>query len=183
MKILINLIILLTLASGVYAKKAQMDYPIKPVPFTDVQFTDSFWRPRRIAGGKNSRGEGKLLMPKSVVTGSDGVCYVSDSAEGKVVLFDMVGNTLGEIGGSAGLKGPAGLAVDPFGNVFIADTLNGRIVVLDRDGNLLREFTGTSDSDREGFIAPESVAVSNDGLLVVADTGRLSVSCFRLSYR
>ncbi len=46
MKTIINLIILLTLASEVYAKKAQMDYPIKPVPFTDVQFTDSFWQPR-----------------------------------------------------------------------------------------------------------------------------------------
>ncbi len=28
------------------AKKSQKDYPIKPVPFTDVQVTDHFWQPR-----------------------------------------------------------------------------------------------------------------------------------------
>ena len=28
------------------AKKPQRDYPIKPVPFTDVQLKDSFWQPR-----------------------------------------------------------------------------------------------------------------------------------------
>ncbi|MDZ7333408.1 MAG: glycoside hydrolase family 127 protein, partial [candidate division KSB1 bacterium] len=28
------------------SKKPQKDYPIKPVPFTDVQVTDQFWQPR-----------------------------------------------------------------------------------------------------------------------------------------
>ena len=32
--------------SGIKAQRKQMDYPIKPVPFTDVQFNDTFWQPR-----------------------------------------------------------------------------------------------------------------------------------------
>jgi len=32
--------------SGIYAQKENMDYPIKPVSFTEVRFADKFWQPR-----------------------------------------------------------------------------------------------------------------------------------------
>lgn len=41
--IILSVIVLLIAAC---AKKPQKDYPIKPVPFTDVQINDNFWQPR-----------------------------------------------------------------------------------------------------------------------------------------
>ena len=46
MKAIFLIIISLTIVSGIKAQRKQMDYPIKPVPFTDVQFSDTFWQPR-----------------------------------------------------------------------------------------------------------------------------------------
>jgi len=39
---LLTIILLITSC----AQKPQKDYPIKPVPFTDVQIKDNFWQPR-----------------------------------------------------------------------------------------------------------------------------------------
>ncbi len=42
---LFSLIVLVVLLSC-NRKETRNDYPIKPVPFTDVKFTDDFWKPR-----------------------------------------------------------------------------------------------------------------------------------------
>ncbi len=46
MKTIFYIMFLLAIVSGIKAQKTQMNYPIKPVPFTDVQLNDSFWQPR-----------------------------------------------------------------------------------------------------------------------------------------
>ena len=38
--------IFLAIISKAQLQETKMDYPIKPVPFTEVQFNDTFWRPR-----------------------------------------------------------------------------------------------------------------------------------------
>jgi uncharacterized protein len=44
MKRLVLFIVVVSIALRLSAQ--QRDYPIKPVPFTAVKFTDSFWLPR-----------------------------------------------------------------------------------------------------------------------------------------
>ena len=46
MKTFLLIIFSLSTVQGITAQRIQMDYPIIPVPFTDVQFNDSFWQPR-----------------------------------------------------------------------------------------------------------------------------------------
>lgn len=43
-KIMLSLFLIAVVVSC--ANKAKKDYPIRPVPFTDVKFTDNFWAPR-----------------------------------------------------------------------------------------------------------------------------------------
>jgi DNA-binding beta-propeller fold protein YncE len=100
-------------------------------------------------------------------------------------------------GGDVLLSQPSGVAVSPAGEIYVADTGNQRIVVLNAQGRFVRAMSelGTegegagageaADSkkkdkavDPRAFVAPTSLAFSEDGRLFVVDTGLKALVLF-----
>jgi len=149
---------------------------------SSLLFCDPFWRPVTTAGGKLEGGPGRLLDPRALTIDTDGSSYVCDAGTNRIIVFDMAGVPAGVIGRDADLNGPAGIANDGSGLLFVADTFNNRVVVLDRDGLMVLDLKELHDEAGE-LLRPEAVAVSPDGILVVADTGHFRILCFRLFYQ
>jgi DNA-binding beta-propeller fold protein YncE len=108
-----------------------------------------------------------------VIRGSDGIAWIADTKNNRVVSYDVSARTplaaFGTLGsGSGAFNNPSGIALDPTsGNVFVADRVNNRIVELADTGgkqiSVVRTLTG-------GFDRPEGVAVDAVGRIYVADT-------------
>jgi DNA-binding beta-propeller fold protein YncE len=84
-------------------------------------------------------------------------------------------------GTNESLSGPRGLDVGPDGHVYVADTNNSRIVVYDETGALQSTIgvpTTNTNSTLGTLFQPWDVAVSDDGLIYVADTWNHRVSVF-----
>lgn len=63
--------------------------------------------------------------------------------------------------------------------VFVADMGNNRIVEFTTDGTMTREF-GAAGSSLGEFVSPQSVTVTTDGRLIVADVGNKRVCSVNL---
>ena len=81
--------------------------------------------------------------------------------------------TVGERGDGPGqLRTPMGIAVDLRGRLIVADTGNRRVQVLGEDGQFVRQL-GID------LLRPMDAAVSEDGLVWVAEFGGDALLCFR----
>ena len=72
-----------------------------------------------------------LWGPRDIKMSPDGVVYVSDTGNKRIVLFDSEGNPISEFGEAGLMPGqfdePVGIAIDTQNHVFVADTWNQRI--------------------------------------------------------
>ncbi len=141
-----------------------------------------------------------LSNPRSIAIGLDGLRYILDTGNNRVVVLNSdgtfrqaYGSTCfvgeGESGGCIDPDGdgpleagdgqfrePWGIAVGADGMVFVADTWNGRIQVFDNQGNFLRKwgaFSTITEDNRDPYalFGPRGMAVTPAGNLLVADTG------------
>ena len=81
--------------------------------------------------------EAKLSSPEDLYY-RDGVLYIADSGNGRIVTYTLATGALSFLGEDI-LVNPTGLAVAPDGRVFVADYGASEIVVLSADGaELLR---------------------------------------------
>ncbi len=119
-----------------------------------------------------------LSFPNGVAVDGAGNVYVSDSNNGRVLMYDTSGTLRAQVGrgsGEGNLGLPRGLAVDGQGRVFVADT-TGQGVFLYRapsSGDRLLQFLGYVGGEgvSDGtFQYPNSVAVDARGRVYVADT-------------
>jgi len=120
----------------------------------------------------------KLNFPNGIAVDGAGNVYVSDSNNGRLLMFDAQSTIRGQIGrgtGQGNLGLPRGLAVDAQGRVFVADT-TGQGVFIYRapaDDSRRLEFLGFVGGEGAGdaqFEYPNSVAVDARGRMYVADT-------------
>ena len=141
-----------------------------------------------------------LANPRSIAIGADGLRYILDTGNNRVVVLNADGSFRlafgstcfleeGESGGCIDPDGagplavgdgqfrePWGIAVDAGGRVFVADTWNGRIQAFDSRGNFLRKwgaFSIIAEENRDPYtlFGPRGLAVTPAGNLLVADTG------------
>lgn len=141
-----------------------------------------------------------LVTPRSVAIGQDGLRYILDTGNNRVVALNPDGTfrlafgstcflSENENSGCTDLDGsgplqvgdgqfrePWGIAVGADGTVFVADTWNGRVQAFDSQGNFLRKwgaFSIINDENRDPFslFGPRGLAVMPTGNLLVADTG------------
>ena len=113
-------------------------------------------------------GEEALSSPSDICIASDGLIYVADSGNARIV----VGNTEGElvkIIGEGALTNPKGVFVTDNGDVYVADRDAGRIYIFNSDGKLIDEY-GKPNSplygDEVSFL-PIKIVVNDAGIMFV----------------
>ena len=141
-----------------------------------------------------------LVTPRSIAVGQDGLRYILDTGNNRVVVLNPDSSFRLEFGSSCFLsdgassgcadpdgggplelgdgqfREPWGIAVGVDGTIFVADTWNGRIQAFDSQGNFLSKwgvFSKISDENRDPYalFGPRGLAVMPTGNLLVADTG------------
>jgi DNA-binding beta-propeller fold protein YncE len=142
-------------------------------PFEKVLVID------RTASVVRTLGENdKLTFPNGVTVDAAGNVYVSDSNDGRLLVYGADGTVRAQVGRGAGqgnLGLPRGLAVDGQGRVFVADSTGQGVFVfstLSGDSQRLAYlgyFGGEGAADGS-FEFPNSVAVDARGRVYVADT-------------
>ncbi|MBQ8164783.1 MAG: YIP1 family protein [Clostridia bacterium] len=113
----------------------------------------------------------------ATTTGSANSQLRKINAAGKDVLyaghdFSDKGVTLG-----AGLQTFIDVSVDKDNNMFIIDSVYGRIYEYDADGRLLFAF-GSNGVGKGQFSLPSSIAVADDGDLLVLDSQKGTINVF-----
>jgi DNA-binding beta-propeller fold protein YncE len=128
-----------------------------------------------------------------IVVGPDGLIYVADTWNHRVMVLDAEGNLVRELGRSGEITdtgdstdpavspglfyGPRSIAIAD-GEIYVTDTGNERVQVFASDGTFLRAFGGTG-SEPGQLLEPVGIAIGPDGLVYVADTGNTRISVFQ----
>jgi DNA-binding beta-propeller fold protein YncE len=116
-------------------------------------------------------------FPNGVAADAAGNVYVADSNNGRMVVFDPLGNRLGAIGRGAGtgdLGLPRGMAIDDSGRIYVADVSQQGVQVyhlLTAGESAPRHVGrfGEEGSGDGGFRLPNAVAVDGRSRVYVAD--------------
>ncbi|MDP9363625.1 MAG: 6-bladed beta-propeller, partial [Chloroflexota bacterium] len=139
------------------------------------------------------------LGPTGVAVGPDGLVYVADTWNHRVVVLSSSGTIVRELGGPAGSDGTraaADVGDDPtavqdetsafFGpravavsddEIYVVDTGNERVQVFSIDGTFRRAWGGYGSGPGE-LIEPVGIALDAAGRVYVADSGNARVSLF-----
>jgi len=127
-----------------------------------------------------------------IVVGEDGLIYVADTWNHRVMVLDSNGQVVREIGRSGELTdtgdspdpaiqtglffGPRGVAVSG-GEIYVTDTGNERVQVFAPDGTFLRTFGGFGTGPAQ-LVEPVGIAIGPDNNVYVADSGNGRLSVF-----
>ncbi len=130
--------------------------------------------------GRNAASPQGFYGPRGVALGSDGLLYITDTGNKRVVVYQQTGRYVRQwgVGGSGvgELDEPVGIAVGRNGHVYVADARNRRIQVFSQAGKPLRRWPLASES-KEGRMEPY-VAVDRRGRVYVSDPASQTVSVY-----
>jgi len=124
----------------------------------DGKFLDPF--------GQKGSDPGQFRTPWLVAVSRDGVVLVTDKDSSRVQFFSKDGIYLHAIDVGAPIDG---LAVDAAGRIYTAHRKQKQIEQWSSAGQLSKTYTGI-EPGMKGFSEPQNLAVSDSGLLYVADT-------------
>ena len=121
-------------------------------------------------------GDVSVFIPIAVASGPDGRIYMSDSALGRVGIFDTKGKFIRFIEGD--FRRPTGLVIDRGrGVIYVCDTWSHIIYMYDLEGRKLGSI-GKRGQENGEFYYPTHLAVGKDGTLYVSDTMNFRVQFF-----
>jgi sugar lactone lactonase YvrE len=111
-------------------------------------------------------GEASLASPSDICLADDGLIYIADSGNKRIV----VGNAEGELVRTVGegtLKNPRGVFVTADGSIYVADRDAGKIFIFGSDGQLTGEYGKPASplyGDEVSFL-PIKIVVNNAGIM------------------
>lgn len=127
-----------------------------------------------------------------IIVGDDGLIYVADTWNHRVLVLDGAGQVVRELGLSGELTdienspdpflepglffGPRSVAVAD-SKIYVTDTGNERVQVFGSDGTFLHAFGGYG-SEPGKLLEPVGIAIGPDGNVWVADSGNSRLSVF-----
>lgn len=130
------------------------------------------------------------LGPTGIAVGFDGLIYVADTWNHRVVVLNSNGEavrefgTFGDTADSADASPQPGLFFGPRAvavtgdEIFVVDTGNERVQVFSPDGTFLRSWGGLGNGPSQ-FVEPVGIVVGPDGRVYVADSGNGRISVFQ----
>lgn len=130
-----------------------------------------------ITGG--AIGTAEFKAPSDLHISQEGLIYIADRGNNRVVVLDADGNFVREITSfkngdeTETFNSPSGVFVNKDNVLLICDTQNGRIVRLDKDDNFIDEITLTAgESLPADFVfSPSKVGVDSSGRIFVVSAG------------
>lgn len=112
----------------------------------------------------------RLVRPTGIAIAA-GKLYVIDTAQHKILVFDLNGNFLFEFGhrgsGNGEFNFPVHLAISK-SSLNVVDAMNYRIQTFDLDGKFISSF-GEVGNAAGTFANPKSIALDSDGNLYITD--------------
>lgn len=101
-----------------------------------------------------------------------GIIYIADAINNRVQAFTDTGELLGVVGEASAveLEYPYDLRVLPNESMLVVEYKSGRITLLTLAGEVVGRY-GTTGRGEGQFWTPWGIAATNEGRLVVADTG------------
>lgn len=112
-----------------------------------------------------------LNQPQDMLV-KDGILYIADTGNGRVVLYDLATQKVTEWG-MGELVSPAGLYLTADGQLYVADNAGSEVVLLDENGKVLQRYgrptTVTFGSD--ATYRPSKLVVNAAGTIYVVSEG------------
>jgi uncharacterized protein (TIGR03663 family) len=129
------------------------------------------------------------LGPTGIAVSPDGLVYVADTWNHRVVVLDESGHMVREFGQfgdtqdspdaaelTGSFFGPRAIAV--YNNeIYVVDTGNERVQVFGLDGTFVRSWGGNGTGPTQ-FVEPVGIAIDANGKVYVADSGNGRISVF-----
>ena len=122
-----------------------------------------------------------LSYPNDIAFDIDNNVYVTDSGNGRILVFSQNGNCLKQIGkkgtGEGELLGPNMIAIDK-DLIYVSELGNNRVSVFARNGDHLMSFGSEGDGPLN-FKQPFGIAVDKSGKVYVCDCGNNRIQVFK----
>ena len=130
---------------------------------------------RSVSG--NDLGAGKMNSPSDIFYGADGLFYIVDSGNNRIIAVDenftkavkIYDSFIMPDGSETSLKTPMGIFISADNNMYIADSENSRVLVSDTDGNIVKEITKPESEifDQKRTFTPLRVIADKAGTVYV----------------
>jgi len=117
--------------------------------------------------------QGRLKRPTGITFNrADGLLYVVDSLEHRVLAFDPSGSLRFQFGSRGEEDGqfnyPTNITSDPEGRLYVTDSMNFRVQIFHRGGRFLSKFGRHGDALGD-FSKPKGIALDSDGHIYVVE--------------
>lgn len=126
--------------------------------------------------GEDDKTISGLQKPYGVTADARGRIFVTDTATGELVVFDVDNKEYLKWGtsGPGRLRQPLGVTADGKGRIYVSDGLDKRVVVFDADGNFIRAM---GNEDELG--TPVGIAVNEQlGRVYVVDSAKHHIAVY-----
>ena len=113
-------------------------------------------------------GEEALTSPSDICLAADGLIYVADTGNARIVVGDVEGNLV-KIVGEGALTNPRGVFVTDEGDIYVADRDAGKIFIFNSAGTLIGQYGKPSSplyGDEVSFL-PIKIVVNDAGIMFI----------------